>query len=70
MQITSQQMQAIDNGEPVPLVVEGRPCILVPGTIDQLRDALDDWDPRTMQRHMARLMADDWNDPAMSAYDE
>ncbi|HZN33170.1 MAG TPA: hypothetical protein VFB80_05100 [Pirellulaceae bacterium] len=70
MQITSQQLQAIDNGEPVPLVVEGRPCILVPGTIDQLRDALDDWDPRTMQRHMARLMADDWNDPAMSAYDE
>ena len=69
MQITSQQLQAIDNGEPVPLVVEGRPCILVPGTIDQLRDALDDWDPRTMQRHMARLMADDWNDPAMSAYD-
>jgi len=70
VQITSQQLQAIDNGQPVPLIVEGRQCVLLPGTIEQFRDALDDWEPRTMQPAMARLMADDWNDPAMSAYDE
>jgi hypothetical protein len=70
MQITSEQLRAIDLGQPVPLIVEGRNCVLLPGTIDELRDALDDWHPKTMQRNMARLMADDWNDPAMSAYDE
>jgi hypothetical protein len=70
MQITDQQLQAIDAGQPVPLMVEGRPCVLLPGTLDELRSALDDWAPRTTQRAMAQLMADDWNDPAMSVYDE
>jgi hypothetical protein len=71
MEFTTQQLQAIDNGEPVPVSVEGRFCVLVPGKLyDQLREAIDDWHPRTMRHSMAQMMADDWNDPAMSAYDE
>jgi hypothetical protein len=53
------------------LVVEGRDCVLLRSeSYDQLREAMADWDPSTMQRHMAKMMADDWNDPAMSVYDE
>ena len=71
MDLTAQQLAAIDSGQPIPLSVEGRPCVLVPGSVyEQLREAIDDWQPRTMRRAMVRLMADDWNDPAMSVYDE
>jgi hypothetical protein len=71
MQVTAQQLLAIDNGEPVPLAVEGRPCVLLPTTLyDQLRAAIDDWHPGTMRRQMAAIMADDWTDPALSVYDE
>lgn len=71
MQVTAEQLQAIDSGQPVPLSVEGRPCVLVPGMLyEQFREAMEDWHPGTMRREMARLMAEDWNDPAMSVYDE
>lgn len=71
MQMTNQQLQALDNGEPVPLDVEGRRCVLVPGNLfEQLQAAIDDWHPRTMKRQMAAIMADDWTDPALSVYDE
>jgi len=69
--LTSEQLQAIDRGQPVPLSVEGRECVLMPGALyQQLRGALDDWHPATMRRQMAQMMADDWSDPAMSVYDE
>jgi len=71
MDFTAQQLAAIDNGQPVPLMVEGRPCVLVPDSLyEQLRQAIDDWQPKTMRRSMTKLMAEDWNDPAMSIYDE
>ena len=40
------------------------------GGVDRMREAMDDWDPSTVQPHMARMMLDDWNDPGMSVYDE
>jgi hypothetical protein len=71
MQITSEQLAAIDNGQPVPVSIEGRNCFLVPGSLyEQLREAIEDWHPATMRRNMARMMADDWPEPAMSVYDE
>jgi hypothetical protein len=71
VQFTSEQLQAIDSGQPVPIWVEGRQCVLLPGTLyEQLRTAADDWHPAVMRRHIARMMADDWDDPAMSVYDE
>lgn len=71
MDFTSQQLQSIDAGEPVSLTVEGRLCVLLPSSLyDQLREAIDDWHPRTMRPILARMMAEDWKDPAMSAYDE
>jgi hypothetical protein len=71
MELTSQQLQAIDAGQPVPISVEGRECVLLPGALfEQLRETMDDWHPAIMQRSMAQLMGEDWIDPAMSIYDE
>lgn len=71
MDLTSSQLQALDSGEAVPIVVEGRSCVLLgTETFESLRELLDDWSPLTMQRHMAEMMRDDWSDPAMSVYDE
>jgi hypothetical protein len=71
MDLTSIQLQALDSGEVVPIVVEGRNCVLLgTATFESLRDRLDDWSPLTMQRQMAEMMRDDWNDPAMGVYDE
>ena len=71
MHLTVEQLQAIDNGEPVPLLVDGRECVVLSSSAyEQVRGLIEDWDPSTMQRQMAHMMADDWNDPAMSIYDE
>jgi hypothetical protein len=71
MELTSQQLQAIDSGQPVPISVEGRECVLLPEALfERLRDMVDDWHPAMMQRSIAQLMEEDWNDPAMSVYDE
>lgn len=71
MQITSQQLQTIDSGQPVPLTVEGRSCVLLPDALyERLRHAIDDWHPAAMRRQITEIMADDWTDPAMSVYDE
>jgi len=41
--LTSKQVQAIDSGQPVPLSVEGRPCVLLPGALyEQLRAGVED----------------------------
>ena len=71
MQFTPEQLQAIDSGQPVPLTVEGRECVLLPGALfEQFREAIDDWHPATMQRHLAHMMADDWTDPELEGTDE
>ncbi len=71
MQFTADQLQAIDSGQPVPITVEGRSCMLVPGELfQQMREAIDDWHPATMRKQMADMMREDWSDPAMSVYDE
>jgi hypothetical protein len=71
MPISQEQLEALDLGQPVPLSVAGRECILLPGSLyEQLRDAVEDWHPVTMRRRFATIMAEDWDDPAMSIYDD
>jgi hypothetical protein len=67
MDLTLSELQALDRGEAVPLVVEGRKCVLLR---DAVFEQLDEWHPQRMQRHLADMMRDDWEDPAMSIYDE
>ena len=67
MQLTIDQLQSLDQGQAVPLVVDGRSCVLLKDAVyEQVRELLEDWHPATMRRHMAAMMAEDWNDPAMS----
>jgi hypothetical protein len=67
MDLSLSQLQALDKGEAVLVVVEGRNCVLMrEATYEQL----DEWHPLRMQRHMADMMRDDWSDPAMSIYDD
>jgi hypothetical protein len=69
MDLTAQQLHAIDSGISVPVNIEGRDCVLVPGPIyERLREAVEDWHPASMERHMAEVMADDWSDPALNIY--
>jgi hypothetical protein len=71
MDFTSQQLHAIDSGIPIPVNIEGRECVLVPERLYvRFREAIEDWHPASMERHMAQMMADDWSDPAMNVYDE
>lgn len=71
MDFTAQQLHAIDRGIPVPVNVEGRDCVLVPGALyERMREAIDDWHPASMERYMGQMLAEDWTDPAMSVYDE
>jgi hypothetical protein len=68
MDFTNEQLQAIDCGQAVPINVAGRSCVLIPGKLyEQLSE---DWHPAVMQRQFAKMMADDWADPAMDIYDE
>jgi hypothetical protein len=67
MDLTLSQLQALDNGEVVAVVVDGRPCVLLS---DATFEQLDEWHPLRLQRHMADMMRDDWTDPAMSVYDD
>lgn len=73
MTLTTQQISAVHRGEPVHLVPEelGEEVVLIRGDLFQrIAGLFDDWEPAVMRQGMATLMEDDWNDPAMSVYDE
>lgn len=71
MDLTTEQLHTLDDGKPVSLVIQGRDCVLLScEAYQQVREIIEDWDPFTMQCHMADVMAEDWNDPAMGVYDD
>lgn len=71
VELSIEQVESIDKGLPIWLEVQGRDCVLLSAQVyDRIRAAIEEWDPSTMQRHMADMMAEDWSDPAMNVYDE
>ncbi|MBW3541146.1 MAG: hypothetical protein KY476_12830 [Planctomycetes bacterium] len=71
MVLTAEQQAAIEQGQPVSVIVGTTPCVIVREDVYQGIEAmLDDWDPRLMRRHLASMMAEDWGDPAMEIYDQ
>jgi hypothetical protein len=71
MNLTEEQVKAVEQGYPISLVVDRTECVLLRKDLyDQLRELLEDWDPRIMRRHMAEMMRDDWTDPAMNVYNK
>lgn len=71
MVLSAEQIEALDRGEPVPLSVEGRACVLLnAATFGDDADSKQEWEPGSMLPHVAKMMAEDWDDPAMSVYDD
>lgn len=73
MTLTHDQIEALKQGKPVHAVSEevGEEVVLLRGDVyDRIAELLDDWDPALMRRHMADMMKEDWEDPAMSVYDQ
>lgn len=71
MELTSSQLNALDGGQAVPVVIDGRSCVLLSdAAFESVRGAVGEWRPAALSRQMAELMRDDWSDPAMSVYDE
>lgn len=71
MNLTSEQRHTLQQGEAVPMMVDETKCVLIRNDVyEQLKELLDDWDPRLLRRHLATMMAEDWNDPVMNVYDQ
>lgn len=71
MNLTIDQIKAISEGVPIPLTVGQTPCVLLREDLyERLSALVENWDPRTMRQHMAVMMDEDWNDPAMHVYDQ
>jgi hypothetical protein len=75
MDLTTQQAQAVADGQPVPVVINGVRCIVLREDLyDRVKRAIDyddsDWTDEEMRSVMGRTMADDWSDPRMDIYDE
>jgi hypothetical protein len=47
MNLSPQQIEALDHGEAVPVVIEGRKCVMVMQEVyDRVKRVIDDTDPR------------------------
>lgn len=67
MTLSTQQRQDLAKGRPVPVVVDKTECVVVRKEV--FERFADEFDPRTFYPHMAQMMAEDWDDPAMAVYD-
>lgn len=64
MTLSIEQRQDLAKGRLVPVVVDEAECIMVRrDVLDQFADELD---PRRFYPHMAQMLAEDWDDPAMA----
>ncbi len=74
MDLTSEQVQAIDHGHAVPVIVEGRSCVVVRQEVyDRVKRVvdLDDSDLRPEETYAAVLAAwDQEEDPGLDAYQD
>lgn len=71
--LTTDQIEAVKQGEPVHLVPEevGEEVVLLRGDVyERITELFDDWDLRLMRRQMTEVMREDWDDPALSVYDQ
>ena len=71
MNLTKEQKQAVESGEAVTVTLEGTECVLIKKELyESVRDLIDDAHPRTMKRHLAKIMQEDSSDPVMDIYDQ
>jgi len=71
MNITKEQLEAVESGEAVELTLDGTECVVIKKDVyESVRDLIDDAHPKTMKKHLGKIMEEDWNDPAMDVYDQ
>jgi hypothetical protein len=69
MNLTQDQARALDQGEAIPVVVNGRECILVArDAFDRVRSILD-IDPAQAYPAIDEAWREGWDAPGMSDYD-
>ncbi len=70
MHLTKEQREAVENGEAVPLTIDGTECVVIKKDVyESVRELIDDAHPRTMKKHLSKIMQEDWSDPNMDVYD-
>jgi hypothetical protein len=65
MNLTPEQIDAVKQGASVRVLSPeiGAECVVIRRDVyEQIQELLDDWDPRLMRPHVARMMAEDWQD--------
>ncbi len=75
MNLSNEQIQALDRGQAVPLTVDGRACVVIRREVyERAKPAIEydasEWTAEEMRSVMARTMDDDWSDPRVDVYDE
>jgi hypothetical protein len=69
--ITKEQLKAVESGEAVQVTLDGTECVIIKKEIyESVRELIDDAHPRTMKKHLAKIMNEDWSDPQMNVYEQ
>ncbi len=69
--ITKEQLEAVESGEAVEVTVDGMKCVVIKKEMyESVRELIDDAHPRTMKKHLEKIMKEDWDDPAMDIYNQ
>jgi hypothetical protein len=69
MELTNQQMKSLDEGQPIPVVLEGRDCVIVPREVFDRVSLLLDFDPSQAYPAIDEAWREGWDDPKMADYD-
>ncbi len=71
MNITKEQLEAVEGGEAVEVTLEGTECVIIKKDVyESVRDLIEDAHPRVMKKHLGKIMNEDWSDPAMDVYNQ
>ncbi len=70
MNLTNEQLKAIEEGQPVPVIVDATRCVVIREDVfERVQQAVAD-DHQELRAILARSVeSSDWNDPKMDVYD-
>jgi hypothetical protein len=69
MNLSSEQVQLLEQGDAVPVVVNGRECVVVAREVYDRVRAMLDFDPAQAYPAIDEAWREGWDDPKMADYD-
>ena len=71
MNLTDDQRQAIGNGQTVPVLIDGLPCVVIRSDVfERVYHDTGDWSHDELRQALARASSENgWDEPDMDAYD-